>query len=120
MLIFYEYWWIRRASLSIKDEASTSSPREIMTSYFHEFCMVLFLLIFSNFLPKAGHFIMFWIGPSLSVHVPTLMLDLSLTGIWSIFSFEIEFFDIIDFSLLFISLIFSMRCWYKAKSIVGI
>ena len=120
-LVFCQFSNVKgKKYLSIKDEACNSSPREIMRNYFHEFWMVLFLLVFSNFLPKAGHFIMFWIGPWLGVHVPTLRLDLSLTGIWSIFEFEIEFFDVIDFSLLLLSFIFSIHCWHKAKSILNI
>lgn len=103
---------------SIKDEAYSSSRYEILTSHFHEFCMALFLIVFSSFLPKAGHFAMFWIAPWLGVQVPPLMLDLSLTGIWSIFEFDIEFLDTIDLTLLLISFIYSIRCWYKSKSVV--
>ena len=99
----------------VKTVTDTSTSRGIATSYFHEFCMILFLLFVSNFMPKAGHFIMFWLGPILGVQVPTLMLDLSLSGIWSVFEIEIEVLDYIDLSLLLISFTYSMFCWYVAK-----
>lgn len=99
----------------IKSDVRDFTSIQIARGYFDNFCMVLFLIFFSNFLPKAGHFIMSWIGPWLGIQVPILVMDLSLTGIWSVFAIEIEFFDIIDLSLLFISFIYSMTCWYKSK-----
>lgn len=100
---------------ALKDDARDFSSIQIARGYFEHFCMILFLIFFSNFLPKAGHFIMNWLGPWLGIQVPILVMDLSLTGIWGVFSIDIEFFDVIDLSLLFISFIFSMTCWYKSK-----
>ena len=99
-----------------RTEVINSSRKEILTGYFHESCMVLFLLIFTSFLPKAGHFIMFWVGPPLGIEIPTLMLDLSFSGIWSIFAIEIQFFDIIYLSLFLISLTFSINSWRKSNT----
>jgi len=101
---------------NIKTEVTNSTRQEILTGYFHESCMVLFLLVFTSFLPKAGHFIMFWISPSLGIEVPTLMLDLSFSGIWSIFAIDIQFFDVIYLSLFLISLIFSINSWRKSSA----
>ena len=92
-----------------------NTQREILKSYFHESCMVLFLLVFTSFLPKAGHFIMFWIGPWLGIQVPTLMLDLSFSGIWSIFAIDIQFFDVINLSLFATSFIFSLLSWRQSS-----
>ena len=77
--------------------------------------MVVFLLVLSSFLPKAGHFIMFWVGPWFGVDVPTLMLDLSLSGIWSIFAIEFQFFEIVFLILFIISWVLSILTWIGAN-----
>ncbi|PKG37302.1 hypothetical protein [Psychromonas sp. Urea-02u-13] len=99
----------------IEEDARDFTSIQIARGYFEHFCMILFLIFFSNFLPKAGHFIMSWVGPWLGIEVPRLVLDLSMSGIWSVFAIEIEFLDVIDLSLLVISFMFAMKCWHKAK-----
>jgi len=48
---------------NLKIDVAHNTGRELLTNYFHESCLVIFLLVFNSFLPKAGHFIMFWAGP---------------------------------------------------------
>jgi hypothetical protein len=79
----------------------------IFNEAFYACSMMTFLVIFANLLPKAGHFIMYFLGPKIDVVVPVLMLDLSLNGIWSIFSFEMDVIDKIEFSMIFISFLVS-------------
>lgn len=89
-----------RKKFDIGHEEEFSS---IFNENFYTFSIMIFLVVFSNLMPKAGHFIMFFLGPKLGIQVPTLMLDLSMSGIWRIFSFEFNSVDIAEFSILAIS-----------------
>ena len=80
---------------------------------FYAFSMMCFLIVFANLLPKAGHFIMFFVGPSFGVNVPTLELDLSLNGIWGVFSFEMDIIDKVEFSILFLSFVISSLTFFR-------
>ena len=98
-----------------KKYSQNRQSKELLSDCFHESCMVVFLLVLSSFLPKAGHFIMFWVGPWFGVDVPTLMLDLSLSGIWSIFAIEFQFFEIVFLILFIISWVLSILTWMGAN-----
>ena len=101
---------------NLKIDVAHNTRRELLTNYFHESCLVIFLLVFNSFLPKAGHFIMFWAGPWFGIEVPTLMLDLSFSGIWSIFAIDIQTFDVVYIGLFLVSIALSFNAWLRSNS----
>ena len=99
----------------IKENMNEMSLLNIIQETFHSFSVILFLIVLSNFLPMAGHFIMFWIGPYLNIEVPTLHLDLSLRGIWNIFDFEFDWLDYFESLILILSFGISSVYLFRSK-----
>ncbi|NRB37772.1 MAG: hypothetical protein HRU20_04800 [Pseudomonadales bacterium] len=91
-----------------RESASSKALGEIFKQTFHGASMIFFLIVLSNFLPRAGHFMMAMIGPSLGFTVESLQMDLSPSGIWSAFAINFDVVDQIEISILILSLIFSV------------
>ncbi|RJG38283.1 hypothetical protein D1Z90_19225 [Motilimonas pumila] len=97
----------------LKEEALYFSSIQIIRGYLERCYLICFLIFFSNFLPKAGHFIMSWVGPAIGLEVPIIYLNLSLSGIWSVFAIELDPISIIEITLLIISFLTAM--YYRQK-----
>jgi len=89
---------------------------ELMKALFHSVAMITFLLIISHFLPRAGHFIMVWVGPYFHLSVAPLTLDLSMSGIWSLFSFELTLVGVLELLALVTSTLIALFYLWKVKS----
>lgn len=88
---------------------------DILKEMLHSFSMIVFLVVLSNILPKVGHFIMAWIGPYFDLFVPFLLMDLSFNGLAGFFSFEFNWFNYFEATILFLSFTISVVYFLKTK-----
>ena len=94
-------------------EGFTEGVESKYTVDFHELKIILFLIIMSNFLPRAGKFIMAFFGPFVGVTGITITFDLSFSGMLSMFAFDISANDYVQFTILFLAAIVTTYTYFK-------